>query len=67
MSEQDDLLTCPRCGGEMHFISLGNEEDQDWDSFHCGDCGFHIYSRNEDLTIDRYDSDPDSLWLNPSG
>lgn len=69
MSKDDDLLTCPRCGGNMHFVKHEDMDwDKDWESFYCDDCSFHIYAKiDEDLTIERFDNDPDSLWISPNG
>lgn len=67
MTKEDDMLTCPRCGAEMAYVPLDTDEDQDWDYFSCPDCHFRVYAMSEDLTIDRYDSDPDTLWIAPEG
>lgn len=55
----DDMLTCPRCGGQMKFIDIRDlvpDFDEYQESYCCQDCGQWLRYEPEDETLDTFES-----------
>ena len=59
----DDLLTCPRCAGQMEYIepdaSFGPNADEMLEHYCCNVCGLWLTYEPEETTIDTYEHGDD--------